>query len=158
MDHSGLSAQTAGLNDKGNPKRDPVASGGGVHIVGVLETGLDSSGQPISDGTVVDTYVEAVDLYSLGNLGNIYENNLHDASYIKLRSIKLNYNFEKDFVSKFSLTGASIGFFANNVWLIDSELNWVDPSELEKRSGINWAEAGTLPQTRSMGVNLKLTF
>ena len=158
MDHSGLSAQTAGLNDKGNPKRDPVASGGGVHIVGVLETGTDANGQPTSDGTVVDAYVEAQDLYNLGNLGNIYENNLHDASYIKLRSIKLNYNFEKDFVSKFSLTGASIGFFANNVWLIDSELNWVDPSELEKRSGYNWAEAGTLPQTRSMGVNLKLTF
>ncbi|WP_347922604.1 SusC/RagA family TonB-linked outer membrane protein [Pontimicrobium sp. SW4] len=158
MDHSGLSAKTAGLNDKGNPKRDPVASGGGVHIVGVLETGTDANGQPTSDGTVVDAYVEAQDLYNLGNLGNIYENNLHDASYIKLRSVKLNYNFEKDFVSKFSLTAASIGFFANNVWLIDSELNWVDPSELERRGGINWAEAGTLPQTRSMGVNLRLTF
>ena len=158
MDHSGLSKYTAGLNDKGNPKRDPVASGGGVHIVGLLETGTDSNGQPTSDGTVVDAYVEAVDLYNLGNLGNIYENNLHDASYIKLRSIRLNYNFDKEFVSKFSLTAASLGLFANNVWLIDSDLNWVDPSELERRGGINWAEAGQLPQTRSLGVNLKLTF
>lgn len=158
MDHSGLSAKTAGLNDKGNPKRDPVASGGGVHIVGLLETGLDSNGDPISDGTVVDAYVEAVDLYNLGNLGNIYENNLHDASYIKLRSIKLNYNFDPELVSKLKLSGASIGLFANNVWLIDADMNWADPSEMERRGGINWAEAGQLPQTRSMGVNLKLTF
>ena len=83
---------------------------------------------------------------------------VEDASYIKLRSVRLNYNFDKEFVSKFNLTAASLGFFANNVWLIDSELNWVDPSELERRGGINWAEAGTLPQTRSLGVNLKLTF
>ncbi|TJY37816.1 SusC/RagA family TonB-linked outer membrane protein [Pontimicrobium aquaticum] len=158
MDHSGLSKQTAGLNDKGNPKRDPVANGGGVHIVGLLQTGTDANGDPITDGTVVDTYADPQFLYNLGNLGQVYENNLHDASYIKLRSVKLNYNFEKDFVSKFNLTGASIGLFANNVWLIDSELNWVDPSELERRGGINWAEAGQLPPTRSMGVNLKLTF
>ncbi|TJY37170.1 SusC/RagA family TonB-linked outer membrane protein [Pontimicrobium aquaticum] len=158
MDHSGLSAKTAGLNDKGNPKRDPVANGGGVHIVGLLETGTDANGDPISDGTVVDTYVEAQDLYNLGNLGNIYENNLHDATYIKLRTVRLNYNFDKDFVSKFGLSAASFSVFGNNVWLIDSDMNWVDPSELEKRGGYNWAEAGTLPQTRSIGANLKLTF
>ena len=32
LDHSGLSDYTAGLNDKGNPLRDPVSAGGGVHI------------------------------------------------------------------------------------------------------------------------------
>ena len=36
LDHSGLSDYTAGLNDKGNPLRDPVSQGGGVHIQGVL--------------------------------------------------------------------------------------------------------------------------
>ena len=158
MDHSGLSLKTAGLNDKGNPKRDPVSAGGGVHIVGVLQTGTDANGNPISDGTVVDKYVEAKGHYSLGNLGNIYENNLHDATYAKLRTIRFNYSLNKDFVNKFNIKSASIGAFANNVWLIYSELPWIDPSEIEKRSGYNWAEAGTLPSTRSFGLNLKLTF
>ena len=158
MDHSGLSSYTAGLNDKGNPKRDPVASGGGVHIKGILQTGTDADGNPTSDGTVVDRYIEAVDYYYLGNLGNVYENNLHDATYAKLRTIRFNYTLNKDFVSKFNIKSASIGAFANNVWLIYSDLPWIDPSEIEKRSGINWAEAGTLPQTRSFGLNLKLTF
>ncbi len=158
MDHSGLSMKTAGLNDKGNPKRDPVANGGGVHIVGVLQTGTDADGNPTSDGTVVDRYVEAVDHFYLGNLGNVYENNLHDATYAKLRTIRFNYNLDKDFVSKFNIKSASIGAFANNVWLIYSDVPWIDPSEIEKRSGVNWAEAGTLPSTRSLGLNLKLTF
>ena len=156
--HSGLSPLTAGLNDKGNPKRDPVSAGGGVHIKGVLQTGTDAAGNPTSDGTVVDTYVDAQDIYGLGNIGNIYENNLHDATYAKLRTIRFNYSLNKDFVSKFNLKSASIGAFANNVWLIYSDVPWIDPSELEKRSGINWAENGTLPSTRSFGLNVKLTF
>lgn len=158
MDHSGLSAITAGLNDKGNPKRDPVASGGGVHVVGVLQTGTDANGNPTSDGTVYDGYVDAQTYYSSGNLGNIYEHQVHDASYAKLRTIRFNYNLNKDFVSKFNIKSASIGAFANNVWLIYSDMPWIDPSEIEKRSGVNWAEAGTLPSTRSFGLNLKLTF
>ena len=158
MDHSGLSARTAGLNDKGNPKRDAVSAGGGIHIVGVLQTGTDASGVPTSDGTVVDRYIPSDQYYHLGNIGNVYESNLHDATYAKLRTVKFNYSLNKDFVSKFNIKSASIGAFANNVWLIYSDVPWIDPSEIEKRSGINWAEAGTLPSTRSFGLNLKLTF
>jgi TonB-linked SusC/RagA family outer membrane protein len=158
MDHSGLTMMTAGLNDKGNPKRDPVASGGGVHVVGVLQTGTDASGNPTSDGTVYDGYKDAQSYFSSGNLGNIYENNVHDATYVKLRTIRFNYTLNKDFINKFNIKSASIGAFANNVWLIYSEVPWIDPSELEKRSGINWAEAGQFPATSSIGLNLKLTF
>ncbi|MCX2678472.1 SusC/RagA family TonB-linked outer membrane protein [Galbibacter sp. EGI 63066] len=158
MDHSGLTSYTAGLNDLGNPKRDPVNEGGGEHVVGVLQTGTDDAGNPISDGTVVDAYVDPQELYNSGNLGNIYENNLHDATYIKLRTVRLTYNFPEDVVKKLSLSGASLGLFGNNLWLIDSDMKWVDPSELEKRSEINWAESGTLPMTRTIGMNLKLTF
>ena len=37
-DYSGLSARTSGYNDKGNPIRDPVDEGGGVHVTGVDAT------------------------------------------------------------------------------------------------------------------------
>ncbi|MDG3581316.1 SusC/RagA family TonB-linked outer membrane protein [Galbibacter pacificus] len=158
FDHSGLSAKTAGLNDLGNPKRDPISQGGGEHIVGVLQTGIDESGNPISDGTVVDAYVDPQVLYNSGNLGAIYENNLHDATYIKLRTIRLKYDFNKELLEKISLSSASISLYANNVWLIYADEPWIDPSELEKRNDINWAEGGTLPMTRTVGLNLNLTF
>lgn len=158
LNTAGLADYTAGLNDQGNPKRDPVSAGGGEHIVGVLQTGTDDLGNPISDGTVVDAYVDPQDLYNSGNLGNIYENNLHDASYLKLRTVRLGYNFDRNLVSRIGLSDASISFFANNLWLISSDLPWIDPSEIEKRNDINWAEGGQLPMTRTMGLNLKLTF
>lgn len=158
FDHSGLSAQTAGLNDLGNPKRDPVANGGGEHIVGVLQTGTDANGTPISDGTPVDVYVDPQDLYNLGNLGNSYENNVHDATYIKLRTVRLNYTFDKKIVEKLKLKGATIGVYANNLWLIYADVPWIDPSEIEKRSGFNWAEAGQLPNSRTIGMNLNVKF
>ncbi|MFQ3181295.1 MAG: TonB-linked SusC/RagA family outer membrane protein [Polaribacter sp.] len=157
-DHSGLSSQTAGLNDKGFPTRDAVADGGGVHIVGVLQTGTDANGTPTSDGTVVDKYVDAKGHFSLGNLGNIYENNVHDATYIKLRTVRLNYTFDKTVTDKINIKSATLGLYANNVWLIYSDLPWIDPSEIEKRSGYNWAEAGQLPNTRTIGLNLNLRF
>lgn len=158
MDHSGIADYTAGLNDKGNPLRDPVSAGGGIHIVGVLQTGTDANGNPISDGTVVDKYIDPAVYYNLGNLGNIYENNTHDASYVKLRTVRLDYAFDGAWVGNIGLESASLGVFGDNVWLISSDLPWVDPSELEKRSGINWAENGTLPMTSTWGMNLKLTF
>jgi TonB-linked SusC/RagA family outer membrane protein len=158
FDHSGLSAKTAGLNDKGNPVRDAVADGGGIRIIGVLQTGTDANGTPISDGTVVDKYVDAQDHFYLGNIGNIYENNVHDATYIKLRTVRLNYTFDKSVSDKLKMKSATIGLYANNVWLIYSDLPWIDPSEIEKRSGYNWAEAGQLPNTRTIGLNLNLRF
>ena len=59
---------------------------------------------------------------------------------------------------RFKIDNAQLSLIANNVWLIYSDLDWVDPSELEKRSGVNWAENGTLPMTSSYGLNLTLTF
>ncbi|WP_405267208.1 SusC/RagA family TonB-linked outer membrane protein [Cellulophaga sp. Ld12] len=155
---SGLASYTAGENDLGNPLRDEVDSGGGVHIVGVLQTGTDGDGNPISDGTIVDKYVDAKDYFASGNLGNVYENNVHDADYLKLRTVKLTYTFKKPLVNKLGLDDVQISLLGNNVWLIYSDLPWIDPSELEKRNGVNWAESGTLPMTSSYGVNLKLTF
>ncbi len=56
--YSGLTARTAAVNDKGNPIRDAVADGGGMHIFGV-----DKDGKP------VDHYVEAQEYYH-----NLYNN------------------------------------------------------------------------------------
>ena len=158
LDHSGLSAKTAGLNDKGFDLRAPVADGGGVHIQGVLQTGTDEQGNPTSDGTPVDAYIDAQDYFNSGYLGSIYENNVHDASYIKLRTVKIGYNFGDNITDKLNLSSASLSFYANNLWLIYSDMPWIDPSELNTRNGINWAEAGQLPMSKTMGLNLKLTF
>ena len=81
--YSGLHEDTVGLNDKGNPKRDSTSNGGGVHV-----TGVDASGNP------VDTYMSASFYYYIHFFGN-HEHWLYDASYVKLRTARLGYNFPK---------------------------------------------------------------
>lgn len=143
--YSGLLKETAGTNDQGNPKRDAVADGGGVHV-----TGVDANGNP------VDTYVPAPTYYGQWYSNRLAEPFIHDASYIKLRELSLSYNLPDRIIGGF-FNSASLGVVARNVWLIavsdDNKHGW-DPSEMSQVYGEN----GQLPGTRSFGFNVKLTF
>lgn len=143
--NSGLLDNTVGPNDLGNPRRDAVADGGGVHVVGVNQSGAN-----------VDTYVEAYDYYNQWYANRLAEPFVHDASYIKLRDVSLTYSIPGKWV-KNVFDSASVGIVGRNLWLIsvskDNKHNW-DPSEMSKTFG----EDGQLPGTKSYGVNLKVTF
>lgn len=143
--YTGLYAETAGYNDKGNLKRDPVSEGGGVHV-----TGVDA------DGNTVDRYVNTQSYYGQFIDNDLAETFIHPADYIKLRSLNLSYSLPQRWLGNF-LTSAKVGVIANNVWLIavhpENEHGW-DPSELAQTYGEN----GQLPGTRSYGVNVKVTF
>jgi len=142
-DYSGLMAETAGNNDKGKPKRDDVSDGGGVHVVGVDES-----------GNSVDRYVDAMSYYRQ-NYPDMAEGFVHDASYIKLAEISLSYKFPKNILGKY-IKGASVGIVARNLGMIsvaaDNTHGW-DPSEL----GRQWGESSQLPGTRNIGFNIHLT-
>lgn len=140
---SGLAAETAGLNDKGKPKRDPVASGGGIRLDGVNAT----------TGKENTVYVDAKQLYE-GALFSAWENWMYDASYIKLRELSIGYNLPKSLFKKLPFQTMTFSVTGQNLWLIASKVKGIDPSELEQ----SWLEGGQLPGTRSLGINLKLTF
>lgn len=143
--YSGLTKETVATNDNGMSTRDPVADGGGVHVVGKTVDGAD-----------VDTYVEAQDYWGQWYSNRLAEPFIHDADYIKLREISLSYTLPKKITGK-ALNSATFGFIARNLWLIavadDNKHGW-DPSELSQVYGEN----GQLPGTRSYGFNIKLTF
>ncbi len=142
---SGLTAETAALNDKGNNVRDAVADGGGVHV-----TGVDAS------GSAVDMYTEGYTYFTQYYGNRLAEKYVHDASYMKLRDVSLTYTLPKTFL-KNTFTGASISLVGRNLWMIsvakDNTHNW-DPSEM---SG-SYGESGQLASTKSYGMNIKLTF
>lgn len=141
---SGLFARTAELNDKGNPSRDPVADGGGVHVVGVTE-----------DGTPVDTYVDAQTYWHNFRNRRIAEESVYDLDFIKLREVSLGYNIP---VKKIGIgnvvQGATVSLVARNPWLIYAKNRDFDPSEIASRYGEN----GQFPGTRSIGFNLSFKF
>jgi hypothetical protein len=143
--YSGLLEGSASVNDKGMNIRDDVAEGGGVHVVGVDETGAP-----------FDDYVSGYD-YSQQFQANVNpEPFIHNASYIKLRDVSLSYDFGSLIKNKKIIKGATIGFVGRNLARFglskDNVHRW-DPSELSQ----SWGENANLPGTRSYGVNLKFT-
>lgn len=143
LEGSGLAKITAGLNDKGNPKRDAVANGGGILIPGLRA----------SDGKANTTYIDPQDYYE-GHIPYAWGERTHDATYLKLREVSLGYNLPVSIVSKLKAQSASLSLTARNPWLIYTKIKGIDPSE----SAGNWNEGGQLPGTRTIGLNLKITF
>ncbi len=141
---SGLTAQTATTNDKGNPIRDAVADGGGVHVFGV-----DENGNP------VDYYVEAQDYFHNLYTNKAFDPFIYDLTFIKMREVSLGYNIPviKLKLGKY-IQSANISLVARNPLLIYATTKDFDPSEISAVSG----ETAQLPGTRGWGFNLKIGF
>ncbi len=141
--YSGLTARTATINDKGNPIRDPVSSGGGVHVFGV-----DNAGH------AVDYYVDGQDYFHSLYDNRAFDDFVYDLTFVKLREVSLGYNLPVDkwgFTKKWA-NRAVLSLTSRNLVLIYAKTKDFDPSEISNVSG----ERGNLPGTRGWGVNLKL--
>jgi TonB-linked SusC/RagA family outer membrane protein len=93
-----------------------------------------------------------------GNMG-INEANIYDASNIRLRNVQLNYNLPQKFANSIGMQRAKVGVSANNVWLISSHANGMDP-ESSYATGTNAVgfENGSFPTTRTLLFNLTVGF
>lgn len=141
---SGLTAQTATFNDKGNPVRDAVADGGGVHVFGV-----NASGAP------VNYYVDAQTYYHNLYYNKTFDPYIYDLTFVKMREVALGYNIpvKKLKLGKF-IQNANIAIVARNPLLIYATSKDFDPSEISATAG----ETGQYPGTRGFGFNLRVGF
>lgn len=148
--YSGLSSETVGLNDKGNPMRDDPADGGGLKFDAVFE-----------DGTPNDVYLAADSYWK--SLFALHEWWMYDATFVKMREIRLGYTIPESVLSNIFIKNAAVAFVANNPWLIHSKVDGIDPSEIggdtvDARNNGSWVESGNLPPTRSFGLDIRLGF
>ena len=146
---TGLYEETAGLNDKGNPKRDPVSEGGGVLFPNTV----------YENGTPNTTYQEC------NEWGTAYDYDasptaryIFDASYVKLREIALSYNIPGNLLSKTFIKNASVSFVGRNLWIIHKNTYHFDPEAALSAGNQQGIENGTYPTARTYGVDLKIAF
>lgn len=139
---TGIYPESVGNNDLGNPKRDPVASGGGVVLDGVYEDGRQNT-----------TRVEAD--YFLGN-ALAPKDFVYDASFVKLREVTLNYNFPaKWFGNKKVVKGINIGLYGRNLWIIHKNTPYTDPEDGLSSGNIQGYQSGAFPNVRTIGFNVR---
>jgi hypothetical protein len=146
---TGLDPVTVEMNDKGFNVRDPLADGGGIRVDGISE----ATGEPVTAYVTAQSYYGTV-------ARRIYEDWLFDASYLKLREVRIGYTFHESEWSKLPFQKIGVAFVARNpAMLYQSAPKGLDPSELSTGSqSIGWYESGQINTVRSYGVNLNITF
>ena len=90
---------------------------------------------------------------------NNFANYVYDATFVKLREITLGYRLPSKMLEKTPFSAISLGLYARNVLILYSKLPYMDP-EVNSANSANALgfETAAVPTTRSLGVNLKLTF
>ena len=178
--YSGLLTPTVGNNSLGNPVRDAlVASDGSTRDASTITTdnptgdayislptniansnsgGVLVEGVDATSGAPVSYYVESQTYW--GGLFALHEKWIYDASYVKLRQLSVGYDLPAKAFENTFIESATINAFANNLWLIYSSVDGIDPSEIENTSanGLRWEEGGQLPSSRTFGLNIKVKF
>ncbi len=88
------------------------------------------------------------------------EGSVFDASYVKLREVKLSYTLPQSWIKGLALRRAELGVEGRNLWLIHSHVPHVDPESNMFGTGsvAEGIEFNSVPSTKSIGLNVRLTF
>ena len=116
-----------------------------------------------ADGTVRDNDVPVSDaeaFWAALDDGSVAEPWIFDASYLKLREISINYTIPSSVFGGSFIRGLSIGLEARNVAMLWSNVPHIDPESNLFGSGRDGfgVERSNIPQTRSVGLNLRAQF
>ena len=148
---TGLPHYTAGLNELGNPKRDPVSAGGGV-----LNHGVQEDGSPNTIRAEADYYGGA---YYWGNSSrNPAELTVYDASYVKLRELSLTYKLPVDNLFNGAISNANLSLIGRNLWIIHKDVPFADPESGLGAGNAQGYLSGSFPTLRTIGLNLNFEF
>ncbi len=155
---TGLYKNTIGLNDLGNPIRDPLIDGGGIILPGVK--------QVIDPVTNQVTYVKNNTPIDASTYGEVYGGDgiypqkefIYDASYVKLREVSLSYALPSKYLEDTFIKGAVFSIIGNNLWIIHKNLPDADPEAGMSSGNIQGFQSGVMPSTRIYSFNVKLNF
>lgn len=118
---------------------------------GVVQN-ADGSYSPNTTPVAIQTWY--ADYYRRANV----ETNSFDASFLKLREVRLEYALPRSLTTKISVSGASIALFGRDLAMI-SNFPMFDPetAALNGATIMPGVEMGQMPSTRTWGVNLRLS-
>lgn len=88
----------------------------------------------------------------------IDEANIFDASYVKLREVKLSYSLPAKWIRPLNLQGVSVSLVGRNLWIIHRNVEDIDPEVAFNTGNGQGLESLSNPSTRSYGINLNVKF
>jgi hypothetical protein len=122
--------------------RAPIGCDPGIIVEGVLPNGS------------ANTYPICPVTYFGRNFG-IHEASIVDASYIKLREVRLGYRLPSRVVTRFGFSGGNVALIGRNLALWSKAEN-IDPETAFDASNVQGIEFGQHPTARSIGFSLSI--
>lgn len=119
---------------------------------GIVVDGVLPDGSVNGDGTN-DVTACPMD-YFHANFGN-HEASIVDASYLKLRELRLAYQLPSGFMERLGFSGGEIALIGRNLALW-SKTNNIDPETAFDASNVQGIEFGQIPTARSIGMSLSI--
>jgi len=156
----GRDAVNGGLNyyvaTTGTTNTKTLVSGGNAPSGAVIyDDGMIFKGV-YADGTPNTSVLSAQEYYKASY--NISEAYIYSSTFVKLREIKLAYNFNKKFARKLGLDGASITAVGRNLLFIYKDVPNIDPETAFNTGNAQGLESLSLPTTRNFSLNVNLKF
>ena len=167
--YTGILEKSVGNNDKGEPIRDAVydiggnITSGGVKLDAVYGqlnadgtvTYLDASGNTSATAIKNSTYIDAQtwchDFYDGPAKQNVF-----DASYVKLRELRLGYELPAKATGP--IKNITISVWGRNLATWGTSNKDMDPETPTSSGNIQGLEGTQLPSLRTYGLNLSFNF
>jgi len=157
--HGGLNYYYPGNNKSGTAVQ--LGTGGSapagevVYDDGIIAKGVTADGKPNATIVSAERYYKGV--YS--NSAGINEASVLDASFIKLREVKLSYAFPQSWVGKYSLQNVVLSVYGRNLAFLQKKADNIDPETAFNTGNTGQGlESLQLPTTSSYGFNLSIGF
>ena len=137
--YSGMHPNTVSFNGESDTRAN------GMVLPGVKE-----------DGTPNDLRVDPLTYYQTHwNKAAPYT---YDASFLKLRELRLTYNFPSKFIENTPLNSLSLSAYGRNLAILYSDVPHLDPQVVTGSGNTQGLENAQVPSTRSFGFNLSAKF
>jgi TonB-linked SusC/RagA family outer membrane protein len=126
--------------------RNPIGCDPGILVEGVLPDG-SINGQDVEYRICPATY--------FGRNFGIHEAGLDDASYVKLREVRLGYTLPASVLNRVGFSGGTVALIGRNLGLW-SKIDNIDPETAFDASNVQGIEFGQFPTARSIGFSISI--
>ncbi|ACU58957.1 SusC/RagA family TonB-linked outer membrane protein [Chitinophaga pinensis] len=156
-EHGGLPYYYAGNNTNGTAVKladhnAAAPNGETVYHDGIVFDGVTADGKQNEAILPAQRYYKSV--YS----SSLNESSVYSASFIKLREVRLGYALPQELIKKWGLQAVNLTVTARNLWYIDKKVPNIDPETAFNTGNGQGLETLQIPTTRSLGLNLRVSF
>ena len=118
-------------------------------------TYLDANGDASTSAVANSTNLDAQSHFFYNQGYVIHAADQYDASFVKLREMRLDYNLPESMTGGLPFTNISVGIYGRNLAILHKNVPHIDPEVATSSSNIQGFEGGQLPAERTIGFNLK---